>query len=77
MTQIRHKKHKCYRVSHDTSATQKWDTRGTQLRHLCRSCVARHKPTQNHAEPTALTKLNSLYCRLKKYLLNYIFKIDL
>jgi len=34
MTQIRHKKHKCYRVSHETSGTQEgqnWDTRGTKL----------------------------------------------
>jgi hypothetical protein len=49
MTQIRLKKLKCYRVLHDTSATQeghkrdtrgtqeghKRDTRGTQVRHNC------------------------------------------
>jgi len=37
MTQIRHKKHKCYRVSHDTSATQeghKRDTTATQVINL-------------------------------------------
>jgi len=38
MTQIRHKKHKCYRVSHETSGTQEgqnWYTTGTQEGHKC------------------------------------------
>ncbi len=36
MTQILHKKQKCYRVSHETSGTQEgqnWYTRGTKLVH--------------------------------------------
>jgi len=65
MTQNRHKKHNCYRVSHDTTATQlrhKCDTNATQVRHNCDTSATQMR----HNCDTRGTQFNILFFELIK-----------